>query len=259
MNTSQPNTKSDSTYRNRTTLLSVLALAALLAGAPGALADCDCVCEQIDSYRVLTAPTDWPCVDVAGGATLVIEGCTLTLTGNCTSTIEGSILLSTSSSTLAFTNNHTVSGDGDIDGQHNSARINITSAVTVTIGANLTVHGSMEIQAGSGTLDNDGLVEGDDDGGTLTCYSGTFAGSGVYKVAWPGATLNFASGIDDTGLAADFRVGNATATLDIDEDICSTGDLSFTGGTINVAAGKSFKAGGTCPSQQPQAPAESDP
>ncbi len=246
MNTSKANTKNDARYRARTALLSALTLAGLVGAVPGALAQCNCEFKvQAGKEVTLTEDVTYDCFKV-DGVLNIAAGVTLTLDGDpcAESKVDGFINLLGSGSVLAFSsNNHTVSGSGLIDGRHNSARIDIMSAITVTIGADLTVHGAMQIRAVSGTFDNDGLVEADNaatNDDTLECYSGTFAGSGEYKVATSGATLKFDSGISDTGLAADFTVGGGT--LDIDEEVVTTGNLTFTGGTISVAANKTFQA-----------------
>ncbi len=166
-----------------------------------------------------------------------------------TSTVDGTVLLSDDTSKLEFDYAHTVStsDSGDIDGAHNSARIDITGANdTVTISSGVTVHGAMQIRAGSGTFDNDGLVEADaaaENDNTIECYDGTFAGgSGTYKVATSGATLKFASGITADSMSAAFDVGGGTLDMD-DDDVDTSGGLTFTDGTIDVAAGARFEAG----------------
>ncbi len=253
MNTLNPNTKNTAVRDRRIPravsdaprpLLPVaLAALALAAWMPRALA-CDIEVGSGSTVR-LDGNFTVDCVKVAAGGWLIIEGGTLTLNGDggpTTSIVDGHIVLESCTSVLKISdNNHTFEGNGYIDGQCDTAQIQIGSGLTLT--NEVTVCGSLQIRAGSGTLDNDGLVEANDDGGTLTCYEGTFAGSGEYKVAWPGATLKFSSGIDDTGLAAAFTVGNATALLDIDEDVVSSkaAGLSFTAGTINVAPTKMFQ------------------
>ncbi len=182
-------------------------------------------------------------------------GGTVTLSGAVTHTIDGTININATSAqsygTLAFsTNSQIVSGTGDIDGHSNYARFSITSAVTVTIGGTCEVHGSMEICAdgrdsSGGTLDNDWFVEADDNGGTLTLYDGTFSGgSGTYKVAIAGATLNFASGVTAGSMSAAFYVGPGTLDID-DDDVTTTLNAAldfYTGGKIEVASGGKFEA-----------------
>ena len=171
---------------------------------------------------------------------------TLTLNNGSSedSVIAGTLDLEASGSELEFTtNNHQISGAGKIDGSSDSARLRISSAITVTVSQHTSVTGAMEIRAGSGTLDNDGTVEADNAGAgnsTLTCFDGTFAGSGEYKVSTVGATMQFSSGISDTGMAADFTM--TAGTLDVNEEVVTTGEYSQTGGTLDVVAGKKFQA-----------------
>lgn len=67
------------------------------------------------------------------------------------------------------------------------------------------------------------------------------AGFATFDIA--GGILRFSSAY--TGLSCAFAL--SAGTLDIDENVCTTGNLNFTGGQIDVAAGKSFKASGACP------------
>lgn len=204
------------------------------------------------TYNV-TEDTTWDTVDVQGKL-YVQDNCTLTLqnnnnnlgggAGNDHSVIDDTIYLTGSGSTLNFTrSNHEIGGDGKITGQDNDAIISISDSNTLTINSGATVEGSLLIHAGSGTFDNDGVVEAnhsctDDD--ILACYSGTFTGNGVYKASISGGALWFSLGITDaTGLDTDFDVTGGV--LDIDTDVWTTGDLTFTGGTISVANGVSFK------------------
>ncbi len=181
-------------------------------------------------------------VGIAGGGVL-------RLSGGGTTPVNGRIeLLGPLALIEIADNDHTFAGDGRIIGRSNSAAIDIANGLTAT--SEIIVEGALRIRAGSGTFHNSGLVEaihaapGDD---TLELYSGSFSGSSAaeYKVATPGATLAFCAGITITGSKGDVTVGGGT--LNIHEDVCTTGNLSFTGGTINVAPGKTFKAGGSCP------------
>ena len=248
MNARRNNPYHNVNARRRNALLSAALLGALgpvlCAGVAGALSDPDDDCYTVSGTWIITGTVSKKCVDVTSTGTIIITSTgTLILTGGAksTSTIDGTIELT---GTLKITqNNHTLSGQGQIEGQANSARIQVTDNLTLT--SSITVRGALEIRAGSGTFQNDGVVKADDATTTgsrdqLTLFTGTFNGCGEYKVDTSGATLQFRSGITATGLAADFTVSNGA--LDVDENVTTTGDLSFTGGAISVASGKTFQA-----------------
>jgi hypothetical protein len=198
--------------------------------------------DNVCNIGITTAVADtievYGTLNIAAGAKLTLDG-----SESSTSYVSGAgkVYLLGSGSELSFTsNNHTVSHSGtpgEIIGCHINVKITITIVITIEI----KITGSMEIQASGGTFVNDGIVEANRNGASdnmLTCYSGTFTGSGTYKVSVSGATLKFVLGITATGLATDFVV--PAGTLDIDEDVTTSGDLNFTGGTINVAANKTL-------------------
>lgn len=198
--------------------------------------------EAADSLDVQTTKT----LDVQTDNTLTIDG-----TSSSAHTIAGTILLSTSTSTVAFTaTNHTLSGAGNIEGSHNDAKITIAGTYDLTNG--IVINGSLEIHGLDATPDgrliNNGTVEATHSAAndnTLVLYEGRFSGTGKYKVDTDGATLQVRAGIDDTGMAADFWVGhdaNNGGKLDVLEDMVTTGNLIFSRGTIQVAAGKTFSA-----------------
>lgn len=199
-----------------------------------------------DSTTYINGDVTTDCVEIASGGRLVITDTgTLTLTGdpNSVSTINGWIDLDDCGARLVFSADHTLSGSGYIAGHCGTARVELLNAITLTVSSGFTIQGALEIRAGSGTLDNDGLVEANHccaGNTTLTCYSGTFTGSGEYKVSVSGCTLKLDLGISDTNLAADFTVTNGT--LDIDEEVITSGNYEQTGGTLDVAVGKKFQA-----------------
>lgn len=154
-----------------------------------------------------------------------------------TSNVDGVIRLTTSSSVLRFMYDHTMQpktsgSNGLLTGQDNGAVIDDdpSNTRTLTIAKNGTgyfvIQGALKVQLNlindSRVAANDGTASSD----TLTLdtgsYSGTEAGSGEYVIS------------------------DADATLDVNQDVCTTGNLSFTAGTVDVAPGKSFKAGGSC-------------
>lgn len=194
------------------------------------------------------------CIAVqAAGRIYIGSGATLVLTGRagCTSTIDGKVILQTASSALEIkTCDHLFTGSGEIVGRSNSATIRQAAGQTrqLTIDRKLTVRGALKFKI---DLVNNGLVWADDgiaagSRDTIELYSGTFTGSGEWRVRrYNGthiATLKIASGAVATALAGPIAVGGS-ALLDIDEDLTTSGDLDFTGGTIEVAPGKAFTAG----------------
>ena len=279
MNASKANSKIDATSRRTTLLAAALAVLLLLSAAPVAVADdcCDPVlilwfgetcflesdCEAryviiFPGARLYTGSHTLTITEAGGlyifGSSdgygpgkLLLDGAgTALLTGGGTSTIDGLLKLKVSGATLEIaSNDHALTGDGKIIGQDNAAQIEIDSGLTLT--SELSIEGALEIHASSGTFINEGLVNAD---GTfsdkiVTLFSGMFSGDGQWKASGSGATLHFRAFITVNPLAGDFAV--SAGTLDIDESVCTTGNLTFTGGTIAVNAGKSFTAGGSCP------------
>jgi hypothetical protein len=184
-------------------------------------------------------------VEVYGTLNILTGNKKLTLDGAGTSHVSGTgrIYLDDSGSELSFTsNNHTISykgSPGEIVGLNDSSKISVDEpSAVITLTNNISISGSLRIEANSEIFDNDGTVKADRGNGTgdetLTCYSGTYTGTGTYKVCASGSTLKFDSNITAaTGLGTDFEVSNGT--LDIDEPVTTTGDVFLTGGTIDVA------------------------
>lgn len=142
--------------------------------------------------------------------------------------------------------NHTFSGSGRIVGQHNNAEVNRASTETLTVDTNMTMSGAMQMKL---SVVNNGKIIADDSRtsqDTLELFSGTFTGSGEYRAVQSfgtsDATMKFASGITATGLTGDFTL-SVNSVMDVDEDVCTTGDLTFDGGKIEVAPTKTFTAG----------------
>ena len=254
MNRTNANTTKDASFPSRTLVSAALAVLALLVWTPRvAVGDCWVITSDVTLDEDKTVE----CVEIARGCFLDLDRYTLTLGGNAatTSTIDGTLVLSQPESKLRIkSNDHTVTGNGNIIGEHNSATIDDHPVFPgdLIIASGFTVRGALKVEldvVNNGTiLADDATTQGSRD--TLTLNSGAYTGSGVFEVnRWLGtntAYLEFdATGVTATGMAADFSVSNGT--LDIGVNVCTTGDLSFTGGTINVAAGKTFKAGGTCP------------
>lgn len=192
-------------------------------------------------------------VDNASGV-VVLSG------GGTSHTVAGTLYLDNAGSTLSITSSCTIDGAGSIVGKSNTARIDIDASVVLTSETNIV--GAMEIHGLSADTDGtfvngcNGIVDADGSQSdkTITLYEGIFDDEACpedgnvepqWKVTLSGATLHFRSGITVTCLVGDFTV--SAGTLDADETFLTTGDLAFTGGTINVNAGESATFGGTCP------------
>ena len=180
------------------------------------------------------------CLKIAANVTLTIAG----TAAHNESTVDGTIILAGDEATLKIIqSDHTLSGQGRLIGKSNTALIRVTGNLALT--SSITIKGALQIRAGSGEFINDGLVmsrHAAEDDDTLTVYSGTLKGVGTYQANRAGSTLHFRANIMvGTGFACDFNV--LAGTLGIDEDVQTSGDLSFSGGTIRVAAGKTFIAG----------------
>ena len=260
MNTSQANTKSDTPYRGLTALFSAFALVALPAAAPGALGDCACECQiEVERGEELTITqnrtADCVCVygtlNIAPGITLTLHGAN----GNGASTIRGTVNLqydpvSEAAATLAFIDNdHELKGNGDIVGADHACKITLGSN-NLDLISQIKIAGALRItEAGtpsstSFTNGAKGVVDADSTGTLeIVTIDSLAAGSGQWRVTGSGM-LRFS--VAATGESGAFTV--SAGTLDVRESVCTTGDLSFTGGTIDVASGKSFKAGcASCP------------
>lgn len=240
MNATQAMNLRNASFRRHSSLPALLGAVGLMLSAPSS-APCFAQCVTVSGTLTISGTVTMKCVNVTPGATLIITNTgTLRLSGNATSTIDGEIRLS---GTLAIRNNHTLTGSGVIDGQLADARITVISGKTVT--NKMLIAGQLKIAAGGATFTNhsDGIVQADVNG-TLEVVDGTIEGAGAWKVSTdPNAVLKFSVAV--TNLSGAFTV--KSGTLNIDADVCTTGDLTFDGGTIDVAAGKSFKAGGSCP------------
>ncbi len=200
-------------------------------------------------------------LDIQGTGRVVIKiSSKLTIDGNGTAltsmiAVSAKLILETSTSVLEIKDdNHTMSGSGKIIGQDNEAVITDAASEKLTIDTDLTVQGALKITL---DMENNGTVRANDGSSgsrdTLELGGGeTFTGDGDWQAYRDGtagtrvdAILKFASGVTATGLTGAFRV-SAYSILDVDANVCTTGNLLFDGGTIDVAVGKSFKAGGSC-------------
>lgn len=193
----------------------------------------------------VTASAGVDTVEVCG--TLNIQaGYTLAMDNGSTSNsvVDGTINLLGSGSTLSFTSaNHSVSGDGAIDGRHDSAVIAIASGYTLT--SEITIQGNCQIVpvSGSSTIFiNDGIVHANN-AGTLEVAPDSIGDS---SGAWCVSTSASAVLKISTGSAAkhDGDICVSNGTLDINNTFTTAGSLCFAGGTIDVANGVTLSADG---------------
>jgi hypothetical protein len=191
------------------------------------------------------------CVGVATGARLFIMAGTLTLTGcggQDTSAVDGRVILNGPTSVLRIaSNDHTLTGQGYVQGRHNFARIEIGSARTVNSG--ITIEGMLQICPAPGASNttfvnaSGGRVRANT-AGTLDVAPDVVLGAGDWQVSASGsAVLQFTTGSHCLG--GDFEVD--AGRLNILADVCTSGVLNFQAGEIDVAAESKFSAGGSRP------------
>jgi hypothetical protein len=213
---------------------------------------------------VTTARAD--AFDVRGTGVLSIDaGMALEIDTDANSSVAGQALYGygvflegdDSELRISGTGSMQISGGGSICGEHNNAMFNISSTATVTLVSGTAIEGALEIRAGSGTFDNDGLVKADYVSASsykITLYNGTFAGgSGIYQVPVDASgdpeieIYNYNDTVypTTTGMSANFLVEDGT--LDVNKTVTTTGGLQQTGGVIDVKSGESFTASGAYP------------
>lgn len=281
MNAYHRNGKSDSPCWIKLSLTFVLALAALLARTPTAIAQ-DC-CEsplilwpgqsctlQADcevtyavifggasldtSHHRLTITASGGLVLFEGGLLTIPRGGTVVLTGGGTSLVNGLIRLvdgrvRDDSTFQIATTDHALIGDGSVDGEHSSAFVIIGERLTLT--SEITLEGLLQIvpakQATGTTFINNGAVDANNSGTLELNVHNLDDGSNNVTGTWRVGTSS--SAVLKVQVGSTLLTGGVTVadgTLDIDENLCTAGDLTFTGGRIDVAPGKSFTAGGAC-------------
>ncbi len=272
MSTRDTNTKDAAANRRRTSWLLVLTLTLLPGAGSAALADdrrCDSplivvwgqtwtLTDDLNVKRVIILPggrldTGSHTLVVTGPDGLLIfansrlvvqDGGTLLLTGGGTSLVDGLVVLEgLGSRARVRANGHTLAGTGSIIGEHNLATIDDdpVDSAELTVAPGFTIEGALRIcldLVNNGTVRaNDATTPGSRD--RLTLDSGRFTGSGVFEVNTAGAFLKFdATGVTATGLGTGFTL--SAGTLDCDANVTTTGNLSFTGGKIDVAGGVTF-------------------
>ena len=272
----QTNSKTNARYRFHTWLFWLSGLAALASGAPAAVA-LDCACESpfvVEPGEVCTLTADCT-VDVliilpggtlrTGAHTLTVTqssglvifpsgnlfaqpGGALRLTGGGTPKIDGVIFLW---GTLEIADNDvTLKGDGWITGEIAGALVLINDALTLT--NQITIDGVLQITEPAGGAANTAFVN---NGTVRANASGTLEISidslGISAGRWEvgtnsSAVLKLNHGSSVRTHSGDFTVADG-ATLDVNETVTTTGDLTFTSGTLRVAAGESFTAGRSHP------------
>jgi hypothetical protein len=161
----------------------------------------------------------------------VLDGLTLNGTaylGNAAGTTHGN---------LWFSNTETFGGNATVLFGGASDALNLlyipNPATTVTLGANLTVHGKNGQLYGTYSNDifvNQGTIAADTAGGTITVVAnaGSWSSSGTLRVA--GGTLNLATSWSSSGL-----IDVSAGTLNLGGTFTTpTGTYSRSGGTVNL-------------------------
>jgi len=182
------------------------------------------------------------------GVLSVNSSCMLEIDNNSSVNATGGVLLTGSGSTLRISGNLTISGNGSLEGQDNSAQVELSSSCTLTLASTTTIEGALQLVPKSGasntTFLNLGTVRADRSSNTLVVDvdalddACTTDVDGDWEVA-DYSTSKLSLRISSTILQGDFSVTNGT--LDVQADIMTSGDLSFTGGKIEVAAGMVFR------------------
>ncbi len=249
MKPTQSNGSNETRYRRHGLLSTTLAALTLMIWTPGVLVG---QCWRITENTALYEDRIESCVYVAAWARLKIIDCTLTLDGDkgTTSTVHGEIWLQEDGAELAFTEkNHKLTGNGEIDGQHNSAKITLGNGRTLT--SKITIEGNCQIgpvpgAAGTTFVNGSGGLVHANNAGTLHLNVHSLGSpSGTWRVSSSAsAILEFSVG--STTMTGDFTVNEGT--LNIDASVGTSGRLIFckngsTNPKINVAgSGVSFKA-----------------
>lgn len=153
---------------------------------------------------------------------------------------------------LQFSVNHTVQGDGSIDGVSDYARVRVADTMTLT--SQVKICGILSIDEVTGTnpatLDNQGEVHADD-AGVLNVAIGTIRDSTGDRWKTSGSD-NAVLRISDDATGSNKLVGNIIlgadasppyhGTLDIQADVTSSGTLDQRAGTvIQVASGMTLQ------------------
>lgn len=170
-----------------------------------------------------------------GGSTLILSN------AGAKHVIDGVLALPNNGSVLQITGGHTViCGTGRIVGGDDSAAIKIATGLTVQMETTIQGHLRIEdISGANGVFINNGLVDANANG-TITCDDLKFRGSGQWRISHPNGEIEFEPGVDATKLATDFHI--RTGTLDVQDNVITSGHLHWLDGAIVVASGKEFRA-----------------
>lgn len=203
-----------------------------------------------DGATVTTGAYDME-IEEPGGLTIGSDGTldvsaaggVLLLTGGGTHIVHGTInLADVSTTTLRITTNDiTLAGDGVIVGNGNTnSKIEIH---TKTFTNRMTIRGKLTItkDTTAGKFVNEGLVHANatDAGSILALLENTYerGEGGEYKVSQANSTLRFGAVANPTatatGLQSDFTV--EAGTLDANVDVITSGNMYYTGGTIDCS------------------------
>ena len=235
----------------------VLAALAATLGALGWMPSAPAPCWlKVASGQTVTLKEDVThCyMDVAG--TLNIDpGVTLTLDGNggATSTINGTVNLKADDgppdfATLALVDNdHTLTGSGSIVGANSGCEIGLGSN-NLDLDSQITISGALRItDAGGATstsFSNNGKVHANVASQTIELAVDSLgAPIGDWEVSAANAVLKFSVG--SVWMFGNFTV--SAGTLDVDATVDTWANLTFTGGKIDVAANRMFRARGLIP------------
>lgn len=201
---------------------------------------------QGNSVTIGTALTVNGTLDLIGGSVLNIGGQTLTIGAGGSITGNGSLSANASTNLVINTSGGimvpvTING-GTIGG----LTINVGSGNTVTLGADLTVAGSLNLQSGALVLSgNDLTVTGTiAAGGSGTISSSAGSAIAVNTGNAPAGSISFTAGANTVG-SLNVGVG-AGGALQLGSDVTVTGTLNFTSGSLDIGSNNvSLAAGGT--------------
>lgn len=199
-----------------------------------------CLIVLKDDTYTLGSNRTLACITIESGGTLDTNGHTLTLNGGGLVTIDGTLLLPTAASKLKISDSLTLTGDGEILGESNSATIEIDTNKTLT--SNVVVEGSMTIlglgtPATMGKFRNQNHVHANTNGGTLTlnCRTEDDATTNKWQVT-AGATLSFMKGTNS--LHGKFVVDG---TAHFGASVRTCGQLQFNSGASIDVNSTTFK------------------
>jgi hypothetical protein len=169
-------------------------------------------------------------LNVEAGRTLTVDG-----SDNSVSSVDGTINLEGSGSKLVITtNNHTLVGGGSIDGQNAAAAIEIATNMTLTNTAAIT--GNLLItpvsEATGTTFINNGVVHANNAGTLYIGPDSIGVSSGVWQVSTSESAVLQIDASSANSHSGSVNVFNGL--LDVDNDFATTGNLTFTGGSIDV-------------------------